>query len=203
MRTLVREILDDKNEDANATWSNSQINNQITVAQAMTTKMLAKNSYVPLLKSTDLTLTGGKSSLPVHEKIISVQVVTGETNFENIIRGDAHSSKTLTNVSGNIRVIYIAKDEPVTVDAYTITYATIDLNDPLVDQFCAATASLFLKAQEAENNPVLREQLMLLEKAIIGSVSPEVRSSKSPNPKIINNYKYFINHVDNSLGVYL
>jgi hypothetical protein len=189
-RTRVREILDDINEDTHSRWSNSQINDAIDVARSLTAKMLIRNKYHGLWASTTLTLTNGTATLPDNERIISVQIQTGQT-YDNVTLGSHHTPKVLTQVSGTLKVTYIAKTAALTADGDTCTFAGIDVEDLVIDQFLAATASMLLKPTENEVNNPLLQQLGILEKSIVGAAAPEVRAVSSQRPATKNCIRYY------------
>jgi len=178
MRTDVRSLLDDKTNDTHSRWQDANVDSAIDVARAATADMLAKNGYNGLWSSTDVTLSGGTATIPAHRRILSVQIVTN-TNFENITQGTHFASRTRTDISGTIRVTYIDKTSALSADGDTVTYANKDLDDLVVDQFCAAFAANLLKATEAENNQILVNQLSILEKSLIGNTAPVIKAAKS------------------------
>jgi hypothetical protein len=152
--------------------------------------MLIKNSFHGLWSSTTLTLTNGTATLPDNERIVSVQLQTGQT-YDNVTLGTHHTPKVLTQVSGNLRVTYIAKTAALTTDSDTCTFAGIDVEDLVIDQFLAATAAMLLKPSENEVNNPLLQQLGVLEKSIVGVPAPEVRAINSQRMSTQNIIKYY------------
>jgi len=176
----VRAYLDDNNTDVSARWTDTLIINFINVSRQLVSLKLAEIGFQPILSSTTIQAPSGIGTLPAHERITGVQALHGSSYYA-LARGNSHGSKTITSIQGDLVVTYIAKTTAIAQDSPspTVTYGGKDLNELLVDQYCAALTAYNLKSTENEANQQLASMIQVLEAGLNKLARPQVQIMQS------------------------
>jgi hypothetical protein len=177
LKADVRELLDDTNSGTGARWSNSAIELSIYRAADHIGQMLAKSGPDYFRTTVQVSLTASQATVPANNGIINVFLTYGQDTYR-IKRGNG-VSRNIGGFpdSGTLTVDYIPKFVPPAGDGYALEYAGVELDDYIVDQFCAYMAASDCKTKEGENNPLIEKKLAQLEMSLLQRYSPTVISS--------------------------
>lgn len=173
-RQNVRFLLDDL-ESTDGRWSDAQINTALHRAAVAVAQILAQCGWDDVMSSTSVALTNGTATIPANDGVRNVFIEFSDGSLTRILPGNgANRSLFGYPASQSIRVEYFAKTEAPAGDGYTITYAGVDINDTLVDQFTEYLAASDLKTVEAEQNPLIPQKLAQLELQVRAKYTPAI-----------------------------
>lgn len=174
MRSNIRLLLDDQ-ETVDGRWSDAQIDVAIFRAATSVGQVLAQSSWDEVVSATSITVTNGVGTVPANDGIKAIFVAYSDGSLFRLLPGNG-ANRSLLGIpsSATMRVEYYAKTEAPATDGDTVTYAGVDVNDALVDQFCEYMAASDLKTVEAEANPLVLQKLQILETQIRAKGNPAV-----------------------------
>jgi len=164
MRADVRELLDSKTGDPR--WTDAAIDLAVNRAADTIGQMLAKNGPAYMRGTTTATITNSTATVPANNGIINVFITSGNTTFR--LKRGTPGGRQLNGFpsTGTLTIDYVPKYVPPTTGSDPITYCGLNLNDFVVDQFCAYVAAKDCKTKEAEPNPLIMDGLKQLEATI-------------------------------------
>lgn len=180
MRQDIRNLLDDQ---GSSRFTDDMVASALEFAIAAVANLLVSSGYANMSTTVTVTMASGVITVPANDGVRNVYLLQGG-NLSPIRRGNGTSRSIIGAPSaGSVVVEYIAKSPIPTLDATIITYAGVNIDDPIADKYCAYFAAQDLKTIEAEPNgqiekmlPVLEDQLRRKYSPVITVASASVRS---------------------------
>lgn len=175
MRTNIRRLLDDL-ETVDGRWSDGQINTAIVRAASQAGQILAQCGWDDILSATSVALNNGVATIPANDGIKNLFIEFSDGSLTRILPGNgANRSLFAYPSTSTVRVEYYAKTEAPEGDGYTVTYADVDVNDSMVDEFTEYLAASRLKTVEGEQNPLITQAMGQLEAQIRAKYTPAIQ----------------------------
>lgn len=167
----VRNYLDDQNNGADARWSDAEIRTALEIALDVLVKEAVQGGvHQPIRLTSTVQLSAGTITVPANLKIISVFLAYGNTRIPILPAGARNRNWVDFATEGPIEIDYVAKNNVnFSGDGYTITYGTVNVDDPSWDAYLIALASIDLAVKEGEVSPVLVDRTEKYRRAVLGT----------------------------------
>lgn len=167
----VRNYLDDQNNGTDARWSDAEIRTALEIALDVLVKEAVQGGvHQPIRLQTTSTLSNGEIAVPDNVKVISVFLAYGNTRVPILPGPPRNRAWVDSATTGTIEIDYVAKNNvDFSGDGYTITYGTVDVDDPSWDAYLIALASMECAVKEGEVSPVLVDRAEKYRRAVVGT----------------------------------
>jgi len=193
-------------DDADAVrWTDAQVRSSLQYAATAVANQINNLGYGELVTSANFSLVNSEATIPANDGVKNVYVVSG-TNLYKLKPGAGYD-RTLLGVpsTGTIRVDYIPITELPALDSDIVTYAGVDLNNPVVDKYVTYLAAKDLKTTEAEFNQSVEAMLPVLEKQIATKYVPKAVMKPWSTPPGYNAFydsKWYVSNHGLSISIY-